>query len=324
RNPLRERLWELSITALYRSGRQADALAAYQRLRRTLAEELGIAPSEPLRKLEQRVLLQDAALAIPTGPRSADRAGADETPVDLADEEAPPAKAMVRPPRWLPGLALALGVVALGLVWLGVASTLIAGLAVVCGTVAVRRTTTAHMSVDRLAVAGLVVGAVAFATSLGLLGYRDVSGDRDTVAGRDTAPGTQASPEESAGGQEVPISTLVVGDCIDLLPGTDPAVVPLSVLLVPCDRPHEQEVYHLFELAAGAYPGDQQVDALARDQCHAQFEEYVGIDPAWSGLDFIWVWPPRDTWETGNRRGGCSLVDALGHELTGSMAGSKR
>lgn len=60
--PLRERLWALLIVALYRAGRQADALRAYQRLRSTLGEDLGIDPSPDLQALEQRVLAQDATL----------------------------------------------------------------------------------------------------------------------------------------------------------------------------------------------------------------------------------------------------------------------
>jgi DNA-binding SARP family transcriptional activator len=55
---LRERLWGQLILALYRSGRQADALRAYQRLRTTLGEELGIEPSAELVALEQAVILQ--------------------------------------------------------------------------------------------------------------------------------------------------------------------------------------------------------------------------------------------------------------------------
>lgn len=62
RNPLRERLWEARILALYRCGRQVDALRAYQSLRQLLAEELGIAPSPELRDLERAVLDQSPAL----------------------------------------------------------------------------------------------------------------------------------------------------------------------------------------------------------------------------------------------------------------------
>lgn len=61
-HPLRERLWASLITALYRSGRQADALGAYARVRETLVEQLGLEPGLVLRGLEQQVLLQDPAL----------------------------------------------------------------------------------------------------------------------------------------------------------------------------------------------------------------------------------------------------------------------
>ena len=50
--PVRERLWRLLVLALYRSGRQAEALAAYRQARQMLAEELGIEPGQELRALE--------------------------------------------------------------------------------------------------------------------------------------------------------------------------------------------------------------------------------------------------------------------------------
>jgi MoxR-like ATPase len=62
REPLRESLWVLLITALYRSSRQADALAAYQRIRALLADELGLDPGQQLQALERQMLLQDPAL----------------------------------------------------------------------------------------------------------------------------------------------------------------------------------------------------------------------------------------------------------------------
>jgi predicted ATPase/DNA-binding SARP family transcriptional activator len=66
-HPLRERLWELLILALYRAGRQAEALGAYTEARGRLVDELGIEPSRALRELHARVLAQDSALT-PPGP----------------------------------------------------------------------------------------------------------------------------------------------------------------------------------------------------------------------------------------------------------------
>jgi WD40 repeat protein/DNA-binding SARP family transcriptional activator len=64
RNPLRERLWGDLMTALYRSGRQGNALAAFQRGREVLAEELGIDPSRELQRLHEQILRQDPALEV--------------------------------------------------------------------------------------------------------------------------------------------------------------------------------------------------------------------------------------------------------------------
>jgi YVTN family beta-propeller protein len=68
-HPLRERLQAQLMLALYRAGRQADALDAYRAARRHLAEELGVAPGASLRRLEQAILEHDGSLdAAPTGP----------------------------------------------------------------------------------------------------------------------------------------------------------------------------------------------------------------------------------------------------------------
>jgi len=61
-HPLRERFHEQLMLALYRSGRQADALRAYQNARTLLGEELGIEPSRRLYELEEKILLQDPSI----------------------------------------------------------------------------------------------------------------------------------------------------------------------------------------------------------------------------------------------------------------------
>jgi DNA-binding SARP family transcriptional activator/WD40 repeat protein len=73
-HPFRESLRAHQIVALYRCGRQSDALAALERTRRVLGDELGIDPSPQLQLLERRILLQDAALELKVGPRVERRA----------------------------------------------------------------------------------------------------------------------------------------------------------------------------------------------------------------------------------------------------------
>jgi predicted ATPase/DNA-binding SARP family transcriptional activator len=64
-HPFEERLWGQLMLALYRTGRQADALEAYQRARRLLSAELGLEPGEPLARRQQQILDRDPALIGP-------------------------------------------------------------------------------------------------------------------------------------------------------------------------------------------------------------------------------------------------------------------
>ena len=70
RHPLRERLRGQLMLALYRSGRQAEALEVYQDFRRTLSDELGLEPGRASQQLEGAILNRDATLDLPAGAKA--------------------------------------------------------------------------------------------------------------------------------------------------------------------------------------------------------------------------------------------------------------
>lgn len=97
-HPLNERIGGQLMLALYRSGRQADALTAYQRLRATLNEQLGIDPNQSLRDLELAILRQDTSLLL--DPAAAMLGQQRDTQVPLAPQpyRRAPVPAQLPPP----------------------------------------------------------------------------------------------------------------------------------------------------------------------------------------------------------------------------------
>jgi DNA-binding SARP family transcriptional activator len=95
RDPYRENLRGLLMLALYREGRQADALAAYRAARTVLAEDLGLDPGEELQELERAILRQDSSLRAPTAtppaakpaPRRAGRKTVTVVVVEIAGKD---------------------------------------------------------------------------------------------------------------------------------------------------------------------------------------------------------------------------------------------
>ena len=144
-HPLRERLYQLLMIALYRCGRQPEALAVYQSARRVLVAELGIEPSPALQRVERAILAQDASLEAP--PR------AEPAPAPAAGgRHLPPASGSRRAQVLVAaGAGLAL-VVAL------LASGALAGRRGSSGPVAAEPDTVAVIDVGRNVLAGDVTG----------------------------------------------------------------------------------------------------------------------------------------------------------------------
>ena len=103
REPLRERLHAQRMLALYRSGRQADALEAYREARSALIEQVGVEPGAELRRLQDAVLAQDPALDLPDA--------ADPQPPPRAPPPAPRSRRLLAAAALLLACALAFGVI---------------------------------------------------------------------------------------------------------------------------------------------------------------------------------------------------------------------
>ena len=79
-DPLRERCRELQMLALYRTGRHAEALRSYEQFRVLLADELGLEPSPPIRRLQERILLHDPSLGPLPSPEAVTEASVVRNP----------------------------------------------------------------------------------------------------------------------------------------------------------------------------------------------------------------------------------------------------
>jgi len=126
-------------------------------------------------------------------------------------------------------------------------------------------------------------------------------------------------------GELVAISGVEVEDCIT--PADDNTFVS-QVSVVDCDEPHEAEVYAQFTLdrdelpgAGNDYPGGNELDWYAQDECQARFEDYTGHSYWTSPYDLRTVTPSFSTWDVGDRLITCLIVAADGATLTASTRG---
>ena len=92
---------------------------------------------------------------------------------------------------------------------------------------------------------------------------------------------------------------------------------------VPCDQPHDNEVYHTFDLADGDFPGDAVMQTQATEACLAAFETYVGISYQESPTyDITWLSPTAGSWGQGDREIACLVNNLDGTQKVGSAEGT--
>ncbi len=101
---------------------------------------------------------------------------------------------------------------------------------------------------------------------------------------------------------DVDFDQVKAGDCYNNPPTDSPDTLPE----VPCQHPHDAQVFFVFTMAAGAYPGDDAVDASADHTCGDRF---AALDDQLTGpLDYTYFIPSSDAWEAGSRTTQCAAA----------------
>ncbi|MFJ6534436.1 DUF2510 domain-containing protein [Microbacterium sp. NPDC091662] len=136
-----------------------------------------------------------------------------------------------------------------------------------------------------------------------------------------TTPQSQ-DPSSIEGAEMVPFSDLEVGDCLPLVEyGEDELVYELPV--VPCEQPHTDEVFFIYDVADGEFPGDDVLTETAWSGCYEAFQAYVGTSYEASELDFYNYQPTKGTWiREKDRTVQCILFSY--EDVTGTLRDSGR
>lgn len=121
---------------------------------------------------------------------------------------------------------------------------------------------------------------------------------------------------------KIDIFELKVGDC---KLADDASSTELSdTNVVPCDDPHDEEIFYEFDLPEGEFPAADVVEKTVWETCDPQFEAFVGLSEADSTLTYAYFSPTKDGWEQlDDRTIQCVLFSEEGTPLEGSAKGTK-
>lgn len=134
------------------------------------------------------------------------------------------------------------------------------------------------------------------------------------------------------GTENVSVFELTPNDCV--LAPEEPEIELTSVTVVPCDQPHEMEVYAAVvfpetadaastSAAGSSFPGDAALKDFADGQCAQEFAGYVGIDYRDSSLFFTYLVPSARGWESEVDRTVVCLITTTGEQLSQSVEGTQ-
>ena len=122
-----------------------------------------------------------------------------------------------------------------------------------------------------------------------------------------TDSGNDSTTAGGTNSGSVAVTTLKPGDCLNGITTGTGAIEDLPV--ISCALPHEGEVYAVFELPAGAWPGDTQVQQQAEKRCKSELDQYAAEPPA--TVEVLYLHPLRQSWSR-DRGVTCVATDEKG------------
>ena len=134
------------------------------------------------------------------------------------------------------------------------------------------------------------------------------------------APTRDEATDEITEAGDADVFQIKLGDCLDDSGASEVSEVPV----VPCDQPHDLEVFHVFEMPAGEWPGDAAVQAATEAGCLPAFETFVGMPFQDSVLDLLPYTPLEEGWTGLDDREIICMVADPGVQTTGTLAGAAR
>ncbi len=124
---------------------------------------------------------------------------------------------------------------------------------------------------------------------------------------------------------DLEVTELRAGDCFDMPSGAEDAVEITDVDAIPCNEPHENEVYVTTNYTPSeSFPGETAIWDFADQFCLTAFDTFVSIAYEDSILEFGYFYPSEEGWGDGDHTITCVLYDLNASLLTGSMRGAAR
>ena len=138
-------------------------------------------------------------------------------------------------------------------------------------------------------------------------------------AGLEEDAGLKSPGEPSSEGASTEVSafSLKIGDCFQDTVGETISDLPV----VSCDSPHDNEVYHIFDVQLQGYD-EAVVDETARTTCTDAFQAYVGRDFDNSKYYNAWMTPTKESWNLGSDREVICILYEAEQQMVGSARGT--